>query len=353
MSGSTQTLEEIYVTAHEWRILMESDTSTAADKERFEAWINQDPRHAELFDKAVTIWAALGHIAPDDIDQELTNADTVPTAPSATTHSWLNYKKTSVVAGGISALAAIAILAGVYTLDQRPIEDQNLNAEIAPEIYLSEKGQVREITLSDGSVVTLGADSEVVVSFQIDARNIQLTKGAAMFDVASDPDRPFSVQSNKLTAKALGTIYEVWRKTDEVSVAVVEGEVSVSHPLMLDGKTSTLRSTTKITGGEIIVADTFSGIRPVQEVDIALIGAWRDHRLLYYGVPLRELVADVNRYSLVPIKLDDGDANIGDYLVRGAFDAKDLDAMLSSLEYVLPVSVDRSDNSRVMIRPDK
>lgn len=90
----------------------------------------------------------------------------------------------------------------------------------------------REITLSDGSVIRLNKNSEIIISedFMQGTREIEL-KGEAFFDVARNPDQPFIIHANQSTVQVLGTSFNVRSLPDQdnVQVAVVEGKVAFKN----------------------------------------------------------------------------------------------------------------------------
>ena len=91
-------------------------------------------------------------------------------------------------------------------------------------------GQKARISLPDGTVCWLNAESEIkfLPNFTDSARDVYL-KGEAYFEVAKDATKPFSVHSTALTVTALGTIFNVNAFPDhqKETVALIEGRISV------------------------------------------------------------------------------------------------------------------------------
>jgi transmembrane sensor len=89
-----------------------------------------------------------------------------------------------------------------------------------------------KFTVSDGSTIELAAHSEVSYeeSFTAGSRDLRL-KGEAVFVVAKDPIRPFTVYAGGIATTALGTSFRVRAVDSEsrVSVELLTGKVSV-HP---------------------------------------------------------------------------------------------------------------------------
>ena len=108
--------------------------------------------------------------------------------------------------------------------------------EISGEELAMQAGDDQEgltITLSDGSVITLADEnSSVIYPRKIKTsdteRRIKLKNGSATFDIATDPERPFIVESYPAAVTVLGTIFST--ETDSIvsTVANKEGLVRFS-----------------------------------------------------------------------------------------------------------------------------
>ena len=94
-------------------------------------------------------------------------------------------------------------------------------------IYATEIGERRSITLADGSTVDLNARSRVRIEFSKKERRVDLLDGQALFQVTKDKNRPFIVSSGDATVRAVGTQFDVYRRTNSTTVTVLEGRVAV------------------------------------------------------------------------------------------------------------------------------
>lgn len=86
------------------------------------------------------------------------------------------------------------------------------------------------ITLSDGSIVTLAPQSSIRYpeKFVDEKRQVELS-GEAFFNVKRDPSKPFLVYSDEIVTKVLGTSFRItaFHDREEIVVAVKTGKVSV------------------------------------------------------------------------------------------------------------------------------
>lgn len=121
------------------------------------------------------------------------------------------------IAAVILVILAVGIPAVYYSVQKG--EQQEIMT------YQAQEGTLT-VDLPDGSRVFLneGAALDVEDGFE-NARNVKL-RGEGYFDVLSDPERPFRVNSGKVTITVLGTSFNIREKTDQsVEVFVQSGKV--------------------------------------------------------------------------------------------------------------------------------
>ncbi|MFC5411157.1 FecR family protein [Larkinella bovis] len=158
----------------------------------------------------------------------------------------------------------------------------------APSItYQTAYGEIRTVTLPDGSVVTLNANSrlEVAADWQTVGRREVLLKGEAFFDVTKKPlssgDRmPFVVHTGAADVVVLGTRFNVNTRRSRMQVVLQEGKVRVylgrQPDLMLQP-------------GDLV--ETTEGQPAIRRtrVDADRYVAWRDNLLVMDDEPLQEI----------------------------------------------------------------
>jgi ferric-dicitrate binding protein FerR (iron transport regulator) len=111
----------------------------------------------------------------------------------------------------------------------QPVYHQHINDTVN---IINNGSHKKEIQLSDGSVVTLSAHSRLQYKkdFTGNQRDVYLD-GKAVFRVAKDKHRPFTVYSGAISTTALGTVFTVNTLVDKkhISVKLFEGKVVVRH----------------------------------------------------------------------------------------------------------------------------
>lgn len=126
-------------------------------------------------------------------------------------------------------MALLLIVSGLFWFSS------NKTATKSQEIMISRTnpfGQRSIFVLSDGTKVTLNAHSTITFpkTFATNCRIVNL-KGEAYFEVTKDINRPFSVKTEQITTKVLGTKFNVNTnlRDSNIQIALVEGKVSVSE----------------------------------------------------------------------------------------------------------------------------
>ncbi|MEM9289099.1 MAG: FecR domain-containing protein [Pseudomonadota bacterium] len=352
--AATRTAEaetgRLIAAAHMWRERMCGPQSSAADKAAFEAWLAADVRHEEAYDRAVTIWAAYDGLRGDDIAADLME-------PSLG-EQWVRFKselaarfKTTrgrLAAGGaITAAFAVCLVALLPLFQTAAPEDVILSRAT----FASSHGETRTVILADGSEATLGPETQIEIVYDGDSRTVSLSAGAALFDVVSDPARPFIVRTGDLTATALGTIFDVRKSSGVARVAVSEGRVRVGYPLAVDGQAFSMDTKVVLSAGQQVAATEMDGLRAVRPIALDKVGAWQMGSLIYDGAPLAEIVFDVNRYSDASIVLAGDTQALAAMTITASFAANDVGRMLELLALSFPIEIENSDDDRIVIRP--
>ena len=120
----------------------------------------------------------------------------------------------------IAAAVVVLVVAGLWLSD---IDSDN---PTNPQM-VETTDEAKEFTLSDGSIVSLGKDSEIKIgNFNHEKRTVKLIKGSAKFFVAEDKGT-FLVDTKNGNVMVLGTVFNVTTTETSLKVEVEEGIVSV------------------------------------------------------------------------------------------------------------------------------
>lgn len=197
-------------------------------------------------------------------------------------------------------------------------------------------GQRDSLQLADGSRIILNSATHLRVEQRLRSRQIELVAGEATFTVAHAP-KPFIVRSQGVAVRDIGTIFNVRSDSRGVAVAVIEGAVEVS---------SGTWSSQHLDGGQQVLANA-ERLGEITPVDPARSIAWQQGKLRFDGTPLREVIADIQRYRQAPIALSD--SRLGNLRLSGEFDSAAVESLIDLLPAILPVMVSRGGDGSVVI----
>ncbi|MDP1051476.1 FecR family protein, partial [Klebsiella quasipneumoniae] len=83
-------------------------------------------------------------------------------------------------------------------------------------------GEIRHVTLSDGTRLDLNSDSAVGLRFSATERRIRLIRGEILLTSGHDPHRPLIVETAAGDVQALGTRFAVRELNDGSRVDLYE-----------------------------------------------------------------------------------------------------------------------------------
>ena len=338
---------EIVRTAHEWRVRLSSLGTTQADRDAFDAWLTSDPRHEQAYARAETLWDGLGELRHDDFWGALNQASFGEKIQNLRAFALSVFGAPFAWASGLALVAAMAAFAlSVSNVSIPRATDQIVSTRLIE----TSLGEIQSFEMDDGTTITLGAASEIVVEYSDMTRSANLVRGDAYFQVSSNPSRPFTVNANDMKVQVTGTSFDVKKRDGLIRVAVAEGSVRVRYPLVVAGTISSLNQQSDLSSGQTISAQPTEGLSDVLSIDPILIGAWREDRLIYDGDPLAVLVSDLNRYSETPVRIEEAENEVSRLRIRGAFSGREIDEMLSTLPLIHPLEIDRSDPDEIIVR---
>lgn len=306
--------------AIEWHVRLGERPVSADTLQAFKTW-RETPGNAEAYQKVEHLWRTTGKLSSDADIQDLTRT-ALQTSRTGLQRGWP--RRFMPAAAGL-ATAVIAALVLVFWLPSRGL-------------YATEVGGQRVVALDDGTQVRLDTDTRIRVRFARGERRVLLEQGQALFTVAHDAARPFRVDAGGTKITALGTVFDVRREATGARVTLVEGSVAVT-----DGPAGA--GAWRLTPGQQVQTSR-SNPSPVA-VDATVETSWSQGHLVFRGTPLREAVAEVNRYLPDKIVLAPGAAS--DVAVNGSFATGDRDAFVAAVSDLFDLSVQRQRDGGVRL----
>lgn len=311
--------------AGDWLARRGRPTSPQEDAQ-FAAWLAADPRHEAAYAQVQRDMAEGGLL----ILSEVGRTRKLERAPFYLRH------KTQMAAVSLG----IVVLMGIGTVSlwrQGPLFTIVSPAQAAT--YETRLGEIRTVSLADGSQLTLDTATRARVSLSGNERRVSLERGRVRFRVATDKDRPFTVDVPGGSVIARGTVFDVSVEGARPRIAVLDGRVDLSGT---SGFASTAVRT--LSAGQVADLDGSIRIRPLPASD----GQWVSGMLALDASPLGEAVATINRYNRVQIRL--AKPELAQLSVTGAFQVRNPEMFAQAVAATFGLAIDRTDSDVILLR---
>lgn len=319
-------------------LLKSREGLTPQERLSFNRWLST-PAHADEFRQMQDIWQETLAIPAADI------ARLRPTPLKKSLPFWR-----------LSAsLCALVLMAFVFW---SPLQDQLSGLQYS-DAWQTARGELRQVTLPDGTVVNLDAETRLKVNYFAHRREVVLERGQAFFSVTHLPKRPFVVLSGPTRATVIGTAFQVRylphsMSGEGVDVAVSEGAVRVGPRNRFENDwwrtmqhlnlSAAARHLTVVHAAQRTRSDADGElIAPVETADIA---AWKEERIVFDNTRLDMALAEFARYGDVPLRIASDEA--ASLRVSGSFDVNRATSFAKALPGVLPVKI-KSSNNQIVI----
>lgn len=311
--------------ATEWLVRLDAEEVEESTRAAFFAWLGASEVHQQAYIDMEKMWGDLAVV--ERLGQQALEAR----------GGWFSWLQRPL--GALAGLLAVGVglLLSLQLLG--PTQQQ----------YVTATGQRAEFLLDDGSRLHINTDSEVLVSLQHEQRLLELTRGEAYFDVAPDPDRPLVVQTAGGLVRVLGTRFNIRRDVSGSTITVEEGLVAVVPDSRREQVFEPMfEADVTLSAAQQTILSVDQSIAAPVAVDSEAALAWREGRLVYDGVPLERVIADINRYFPGTIKLDD--PSLADMEVVGMLNLQNRSATLAALEATFNVQAVQVSNQLTVIR---
>lgn len=198
----------------------------------------------------------------------------------------------SVVLGKQDTLNEILVNNGVKALDEKGLLIyQDHSDKVVKRQYnelVTPRGGEFRVTLSDGTVVYLNADTRLKypVTFVSDKREVHLS-GEAYFEVAKDSLRPFYVVTDNVKVKVYGTAFNVnTHREGFVRTTLVNGKVGVT--IVSTGQEMMLKP------NQMLEYDSGTESVELKDVDVYTYTAWKSGEFVFVNDRLEEIMEQLS-----------------------------------------------------------
>jgi transmembrane sensor len=316
-------------TAEDWLARMGRPDVGARDQDAFLAWLEADADHLGHYEEAKADQAAL---------EDLRGAFALETVHAGRRERPASSPRRLVLAGG---LAVAAVVVGVTVAP-------TLRSATETRLYESATGRVMDVTLADGSRVTLDAGSAIRVAFSDKVRRVTLERGAAYFEVAHDAAHPFQVGVADRRVIVTGTRFVTTLTGDGAQVSLLQGRVLIGRRDAAEK--DALDGALALSPGERAVFRSGQPGIDKASADVEATTAWRRRRLVFKDAPLSDVVVAAARYSDAPLVV--ADPGLARIRVTAVLPLEGEGSIADRMAALLPVRIERTADGRVLIRAE-
>jgi transmembrane sensor len=180
--------------------------------------------------------------------------------------------------------------------------------------FTSATAELRNLTLADGSLATLGPDSAIALDITGQRRELSLLSGMAYLDVAEVESRPFVVRASGLAAFSRNGAFDVSEDADFVTISVDHGSVTAR------GSSPAFGPEVQLEAGQWMRFDGRNSIdRGTREA--GQIAAWRDGLIVAEKEPISAVIARIARWREGQVVVVS--TWLGAQRISGVFDLQD------------------------------
>ena len=202
-------------------------------------------------------------------------------------------------------------------------------------------GEIKQVTLPDGSIVTLNANSEIRFSrfnFSTKTREVMLNGEADFSVVHTKSNQRFVViTNNNLAVTVLGTQFSVYNRLKKSEVVLRKGKVELSYTSVNSNQNKLL---VLKPGDKFIKNDR--GTDEVHLLNTEEAVAWKNHDFLFEGTSLAQVANTIN--ESFGIKLIFQNEDLANRKISGTFHAEKADELIDAIAQLLDVNYKKRSN---------
>lgn len=209
---------------------------------------------------------------------------------------------------------------------------------------IAPNGSVSEMMLPDSTIVFLNSGSELkyTINNSLAKREVFL-EGEAWFQVAKDEKKQFVVHTPYYDINVVGTEFNVkaYRTDEEIVTTLEKGSIQITTSEKIS-----MENNTVLKPGEQLVYNQIKNTLEIRNVNPRYFTSWKDNKLIFINMGLKELITLMERKFGVDINVSDN--AILDYHYDGTIKNETLFEMLDLLRETLPIKY-KIDGQTILI----
>lgn len=296
--------------------------ATESEKRQLAGLLNDSDRWADDFDE---IWDhSFGNI-PEPVNERVFKALSATAKPVK-----INVRKVFMRIATYAAVFGAVAISLFYWNENRLLTKYNdMTVEVG-------QGQKSDISLPDGTIVHLNADSKLCYGSHFNGKQRQVELiGEAYFDVAKDAQSPFIVKAGDIQVRALGTSFNVkaYPEDQNITTYLTEGSVIVSSAWQ----------SFELKPGEVAVYSLKeTQMVKREEENERLFTAWMNDEIVFEDEPVTNIIKLLERNYNVKFMLKDDRLN--QVTFSGTLKNTSLQSALYALQFTASISSRKKEN---------
>jgi len=296
-------------------------------------WLSQSADHRKEYEALKQAWelGAIERLPEADqlyqrIEKELEDKP----------HTSRLRQPTFLAAAMLSIFLVSAYLLWIYT----PL----FNPENRWHTVNTQKGELQQISLEDGTIVYLNTASELKSAFDYNTkeRRVKL-RGEAFFDVARDTSKPFIIELPEGQVQVLGTSFNVRAYADDhnIETTVKSGKVAFRHDEQAEANLILPNEKLSFSKKENTIK------KEAAEVTQSL--AWMEQKIVFQAHTLKEIAKELEHYFEIDIVFENDE--LQNCSMTGTFKNTSYREILNALRLTNAFKF-REEGNRVIIYGD-
>ncbi|MDH7444300.1 FecR domain-containing protein [Aquimarina sp. 2201CG14-23] len=378
------------------------NTISPEDREILKSWLEEDEEHKDIFKEKVTAWSATKEEISVDPKKAYDRFVTKIQEKDSEKAKVISLRPWRKVAQYAAVLAGILVV-GYFITKTNPVYTENENTIVSTEslpedkikivqedgtvIYMDvddqsdivtadgtvigtkeqdqlivtadnkdnkvgyleisiPKGKIFQLSLHDGTKVWLNAASTLKFPQQFNASEKNRTvylDGEAFFDVTTNKEQPFIVQTKEIQVEVLGTQFNVSSYADDTTVrtTLVEGSVAVNDS---ENQSNLL----KLIPSYQAIYSKDQKIINKQKVNTELFTSWMYRKMIIQDESFASIIKRLER--TYDVEIVSNNQKLNDTQFTGEFDIENVRQILNVFSETINFTY-KIENKRIVIAP--
>lgn len=337
MSTYEESIEELLATDSFVRWI--ENRASQQEAEEWATWVDNDPARKQLVKKAKMLHQNIAFRKeryPETESELRTLWQTIQEHKSASkTKFYQLHRRTSYISAAAIIVLLVAVLSVIGYVSPNTYSNLQTVEESQKQFTTNSTtdGEKKILTLSDGSKITLNANSSVRYPANYSGGDLEVwLEGEAFFEVAhktGDKARTLSVNVPEGSIRVLGTKFNVNTYEDVTEVVLIEGRVNVEKQ-NADGNTTESQI---LEPGQMSRIPQLDKQITVSTVNSELYTSWTEDKLIFDETPLQQVIKRVEHLYDVQFELNH--QALENTPISGSLPNNNVEVFLKALENIL------------------